>query len=40
MLSYGKNPKSLPQLVLKRYRIVTDGQTDRDRQTNGQNYHS
>jgi len=29
MLSYGVNPKSLSQLVLKRYRVVTDRQTDR-----------
>jgi len=29
MLSYSENPKSLPQLVLKRYRVVTDGKTDR-----------
>jgi len=28
-LSYGENPKSLSHLVLKRYRVVTDGWTDR-----------
>jgi len=28
-LSCGENPKSLSRLVLKRYRVVTDGQTDR-----------
>ena len=28
-LSYGVNPKSLSQLVLKWYRVVTDGRTDR-----------
>ena len=36
-LSYhmdGEKPKSLSQLVLKQYRVVTPGQTD------GQNYHS
>jgi len=27
-LSYGENLKSPSQLVLKRYRVVTDGQTD------------
>jgi len=27
-LSYGENPKSLSQLVLKRYRVVTDRQTE------------
>jgi len=27
-LSYGENPKSLSQLVLKLYRVVTDGRTD------------
>jgi len=29
MLSYGENPKSLPQLVLRRYWVVMDRQTDR-----------
>jgi len=28
-LSYGENPKSLSHLVLDQYRVVTDGQTDR-----------
>jgi len=28
-LSYNENPKSLSLLVLKRHRVVTDGQTDR-----------
>jgi len=34
-LSYNENPKSLSLLVLKRYRVVADGQTDgqTDRQT-------
>jgi len=32
--SYNESPKSVPLLFLKRYRVVTDGQTDR------QNYHS
>jgi len=27
-LSYGENPKSLPHLVLNRYWVVTDRQTD------------
>jgi len=29
MLSYGKNPESLSLLGLNRYRVVTDGRTDR-----------
>jgi len=32
-LSYGKNPESLSQLGLSRYRVVTDRRTDR--QTDG-----
>jgi len=28
-LSYNENPKSLSLLVLERYRVVTDGPTDR-----------
>jgi len=28
-LSYGENPKSLSQLVLKRYQVMTDRRTDR-----------
>jgi len=37
-LSYGENPKSLSNLVLKRYRIMTDGRTNE--QTDRENYHS
>jgi len=37
-LSCGENLKSLSRLVLKRYRVVTDRQTDG--RTDRQNYHS
>jgi len=37
-LSYGENQKSLSQLVLKRYRVVTERQTDG--RMDRQNYHS
>jgi len=37
-LSYDENPKSLSQLVLKRYRVMTDRQIDR--QIDRQNHHS
>jgi len=35
---YGEDPEFLSHLALNPYRVVTDGQTDR--QTDGQNSHS